>query len=340
LLAENLTAAVLFRITEAHKPTILADEYDAWIHYDEELRGMFNAGHRRGGQALRCEGEKNDVRAFNVFTPAVLAGIGNLPGTLHDRSLVVRLVRAKPGEVNTRFDPRHTEHECELCRKVARWCADHRAEIESCDPTLPAGAFNRLADNWRPLITIADVAGRDWSERARCAFALLTASVDQDPQGVGVMLLADIRQVFNEAHATRLFSKALVEKLIALTDRPWGEIRTKIEKPITENWLAQRLKPFGVAPKTLRIGDERAKGYELQDFQEAFERYLADTPLTSRDTVTTPDFTGSDSTPQAVTSDSAVTAPEVGQSPANIDLSRCHVPPTPAAESATDELII
>jgi putative DNA primase/helicase len=77
---ENLTVAVLFRLVAARKPTVLADEYDGWLKDDEELRTMFNAGHRRGGQAFRCEGENHEVRAFPVFGPAVLCGIGELPG--------------------------------------------------------------------------------------------------------------------------------------------------------------------------------------------------------------------------------------------------------------------
>src|SRR5262249_13380565 len=152
---ENLTAAVLFRVVEKRKPTVLADECDTWLHDNEELRGMFNAGHRRGGQALRCEGDSHEVQAFRVYGPAVLCGIGALPGTLHDRSIVIRLVRAKPGEVLARFDSRRTEEETELCRKLARWTADNFSRLETADPELPETAFNRLADNWRPLFAIA-----------------------------------------------------------------------------------------------------------------------------------------------------------------------------------------
>src|SRR5206468_2284213 len=93
LATENLSVAVLFRVIEAHAPTVLADECDRWLKDNPELLSLFNAGHRRGGQALRCEGEGNEVRAFNVFAPAVLCGIGALPGTLYDRSIVVRLER-------------------------------------------------------------------------------------------------------------------------------------------------------------------------------------------------------------------------------------------------------
>jgi CHC2 zinc finger/Protein of unknown function (DUF3631) len=159
VLIENMSVAVLFRIVDAHIPTILADEYDAWLSDNEELRGLFNAGHRRGASVFRCEGEKNEVRRFAAYAPAVLCGIGALPGTLHDRSIVVRLDRAKPGELHDRFDSRHTENEQDLCRKLARWALDSSARLRSVDPVLPDGVFNRLADNWRPLFAIAEVAG-------------------------------------------------------------------------------------------------------------------------------------------------------------------------------------
>lgn len=258
LLMENLSVAVLFRLVNAHAPTILADEYDAWLPENEELRGLLNSGHRRGGQAFRCVGDSNEVRGFQVFAPAMLCGIGTLPGTLHDRSIVIHLERAKPGELRERFDSRRVDREKELCRKLARWCADNAAKFESSDPTLPQKAFNRLADNWRPLFAIAEIAGGEWPQRATCAFTKLTGKDDSDAQGIGTMLLADIRQVFDETHAERIFSKTLVEALCAMTDRPWPEVRRG--KPITESWLARRLHTFEVNSRTLRIGDDRAKG--------------------------------------------------------------------------------
>src|ERR1044071_9963482 len=124
LLCENLTVAVLFRVVDQYQPTLLLDEYDGWIWENEELRTLLNAGHSHTGQACRCVGDDHEVHAFRVFAPAVLAGIGKLPGTLADRSIQIRLVRAKPGEVTARFDSRHTETEQELARKLARWAAD------------------------------------------------------------------------------------------------------------------------------------------------------------------------------------------------------------------------
>ncbi len=330
LATENLSVAVLFRIVESSKPTLLADECDAWLRDNEELRGMLNAGHRRGGQALRCEGEGNEVRAFNVFGPAVLCGIGALPSTLHDRSIVIRLERAKPGELRQRFDSRRTVKEQELCRKLARWCADNRAALDSCDPALPSNAFNRLADNWRPLFAVAAVAGGDWPQRASAAFTMLNSKADTDSQGIGAMLLADVRRVFAEAQTGRMFSKSIVDALCSMTDSAWPEAHRS--KPITETWLARRLRDFNIASRTLRIADDRAKGYEAADFTEAFQRYLPDGEESKRDCVTTQagvDGIGFSSRDIAT----ACHASETHETPATIGLSRCH-----ASESPTGDL--
>lgn len=236
-----------------------------------ELRGALNAGHRRGGRALRCEGENHEFRAFNVFAPAVLCGIGELPSTLQDRSIKIDLHRAKAGEISDRFDLRRTEPEQELHRKIVRFVLDNRDALEVCDPFLPPSAFNRVADNWRPLFAVAEVASGHWSRRSTAAFTKLV-SKDANSQGVGVMLLTDIKEAFEDAKSDRLFSKRLIESLLSMTDRPWPEANRG--KPVTETWLANRLRPFGILTKTLRIGTDRAKGYDLTTFDEAFGRYL------------------------------------------------------------------
>jgi putative DNA primase/helicase len=333
---ENLSVAVLFRVIESRRPTVLADEYDAWLRDNEELRGIFNAGYRRGGQALRCIGESHEVRAFNVFAPAVLCGIGALPGTLHDRSIVIRLERAKPGELCERFDSRRVERETDLCRKLARWCADNASRLESCDPTLPPGAFNRLADNWRPLFAIAEIVSGDWPQRAADAFTKLTGREDSDAQGIGTMLLADIRQVFADADCDRIFSKTLVERLCVMTDRPWPEVHRG--RPVSETWLARRLHGFGINSRTLRIGDQRAKGCEAADFTEAFERYLSNPGLSKRDSVTMPENIG-DSQFSKRDTENVVTASNPHETTANIELSRRHASPALVPEEREEMLI-
>ncbi|MBM3734100.1 MAG: DUF3631 domain-containing protein, partial [Acidimicrobiia bacterium] len=287
LRTESITPAVLFRLVQAHKPVLLLDEVDTYLRESEELRGLLNAGHKRGAKAYRCEGDRNEVRAFAAFAPAVLAGIGELPGTLHDRSLPVKLIRAKPGEVPARFDSRRTASETEVCRRLARWTADAAPQLETLDPSLPETAFNRLADNWRPLFAIAQTAGGDWPARAVAAFISLTNDDDLDAHGLGTTLLADIRDVLAASRGDRIASVRLAEALAEIEGRPWAEFG-KSRRPISANHLARLLRPFGISSHTVRLGDDTAKGYQLDDFQEAFTRYLPAPPLSKRNTVTSP----------------------------------------------------
>lgn len=284
------------------------------------MRGVLNAGHRRGGKIFRCEGDSHEIRGFSVFGPVVLCGIGALPGTLQDRSITIRLERAKPGEIQQRFDSRHTDYERELCSKLARWCADNRARLEACDPKMPKDAFDRLADKWRPLFAIAEILGGDWPRRAAIAFDKLTSRDDSEAQGIGVMLLADSQQVFDESGIERIFSRDLIRSLCEMKERPWPEAQRG--KPITERWLARHLGSFGIHPKTLRIDDDRAKGYEKADFAEAFERYAFPPEQFSRDSVTCQEKGDLG----AVTIPSVVTDEKNGTDRGNVTVSRSKTP--------------
>jgi hypothetical protein len=136
---------------------------------------------------------------------------------------------------------------------------------------MPKGLHDRACDNWRALIVIADVAGGDWPEIARKAAEALTPT--EDESSIGTLLLADIQEILIERGGPeRISSTDLCDALLALSDRPWPEIRRG--KPLNTNMLSRRLKPFRIRPAQLRIGKANVKGYSREDFIEAFERYL------------------------------------------------------------------
>src|SRR5439155_859807 len=87
----------------------------------------------------------------------------------------------------------------------------------------------------------------------------------------------DIFIIFTEEHADRMFTQSLVAGLTAFGSRPWNEA-TKL-KAITDTWLAQQLRPYGIKPRTLRIGDKVLKGYLHEDLMEAFQRYVPKSTL-------------------------------------------------------------
>ena len=88
-----------------------------------------------------------------------------------------------------------------------------------------------------------------------------------DPMGT---LLMDILEYFVRAGRERVFTRTLAERLNLCEERPWKVLARG--KTVTGQWLAQQLQGYGIRPKTMRIEEDRAMGYELEDFREAFQR--------------------------------------------------------------------
>jgi hypothetical protein len=108
-LTGRVTAAVLVRKVAAEVPALLLDESDAALkgdrEYAETLRGVLNAGFRRGGVTSLCVGQGANItyEDFAVYCPKVIAGIGKLPDTVADRSIPIELRRRRPSEKVERF---------------------------------------------------------------------------------------------------------------------------------------------------------------------------------------------------------------------------------------------
>jgi 5S rRNA maturation endonuclease (ribonuclease M5) len=267
----NISTAALFRVLEVVHPTLLIDEVDSFLRNDDERRGIIDAGHcRASATVLRCVGDNNDVKPFAVWGAIALAGIGQLPGTITDRSITISLRRKRADEHVERLRLDRLEMLRPLGRRAARWVKDYLDELKDADPEVSAELHDRAADNWRPLIAIADTAGGPWSRRARQAAVTLTTAMETDEASIRMMLLADLRAMFENADA--LPSSEIVDRLARLEERPWAEIAGG--KPISKNRLARLLKPFNVKPSQTWIDGKNQKSYRRADLEDAFARYL------------------------------------------------------------------
>ena len=139
--AVNASPAALFRIIQEHQPTLLLDEADTYLNdRASELRGILNSGHQRGGQVLRVEavGDNHVVRSFSTWAPCVIAMIGELPSTLADRAIDIRMQRKLPGETVARLRGDRIPPELvDIPAKMARWVIDHRASLTAWDGLVP-----------------------------------------------------------------------------------------------------------------------------------------------------------------------------------------------------------
>ena len=276
----NVTAAALFRIIESRAPTLLLDEADRTFAKQDipDLMATLNGSQRReSAYVLRCVGDEHEPRQFRTWCPKALAGIGDLPDTVTDRSLVVRLERRPPGHDLPHWRDRDRAAVTDLQRRIARWVHDHSPAILQARNavTFPVGLHDRARDGWEALLAMATVAGDDWAGdtgRARQACEHVNADVQEDA-GVREQLLADLRAVFQDAgDPEALPTKQILDALHAMEGRPWSEWSRG--KPLSSRGLSNLLRLFKVKPETIRFPVGAAKGYRRDALQPVWAAYL------------------------------------------------------------------
>jgi hypothetical protein len=325
--AVNVSPAYIFRKVgdeENGLPTILHDEIDTLFgpkaKDNEDIRGLYNAGHRRGAVTGRCVvyGKTVKTEEIPAFSALALAGLGWLPDTLLSRSIVIRMRRRAPHEKVTPFRRRvYVTEGNKLRDQLAAWAAHSIREMTEARPSMPDGIEDRNADMWEPLLAIADAAGEGWAKRARgAAVTLVAAAADREPS-LGIRLLSDLRDIFGQVE--QMTTAIILDRLHGLPEAPWNDLKGK---QLNDRGLAFRLREYGVKSRTLNLGGEsRAKGYAREDLYDAWKRYLAPIPLspdrsvTSVTSATNLDFQGSKVTDvtgsqRSVTDDGAEKSPE------------------------------
>lgn len=294
--AVNTTPAYLFRKVsdQAGPPTILYDEVDTLFgpkaKDNEDVRGMLNAGHRKGAMAGRCvmRGKIVETEELPAYCAVALAGLDDLPGTIMTRSIVVRMRRRAPGERIEPWRLRVNGPEAEQLRnRIAVWCAAMADRLTGDFwPELPAQVTDRDADVWEPLVTIADLAGGGWPQRARGAAVAHVAASQERAPSIGVLLLRDVKAVFEAKELDQLSTEQLLDGLNGLDESPWPTIRRG--ERLDARGLATRLHKYGIASK-MHAGGRNVRGYTVAQFADAWARYVSDLSATSAPTAPTGD---------------------------------------------------
>ena len=126
------SASFIFRLIGGERVTVLLDECDAiWSRKGadesaEAMRGIVNAGHRKGATVGRVAmvGQTAKLERFPVYASVALAGIGDLPDTILDRSVIVRMRRRAPDEPVEPYRERLSRPEGKaLHDRLVDWCA-------------------------------------------------------------------------------------------------------------------------------------------------------------------------------------------------------------------------
>lgn len=176
-----------------------------------------------------------------------------------------------------------------LCKRLEEWAKAVAPALARHVPEMPDGVTDRNADVWEALIAVADVAGGRWPDLARvsCVTAVSASMGDKHKISLPLRLLSDIRDIFEEREAEKerlkielggeyhfnIATAKLIEKLVEITEAPWGEIAGG--KPITPLKVSRLLRKHNVQSKQVRVSkDATLKGYQRDDFFDAWERNL------------------------------------------------------------------
>jgi hypothetical protein len=218
--SDFITPAAIYHLIDAKHATLLIDEVDNLglpFAANGRYRAVFNSGHRKGGAVTLLH--RGEPRKFSTFAPLALAAIGKLPLPLMHRSIVIEMERYDGGGELKQFNGRDPAIDY-VFGALRFWS---REVTLAQDPAMPEQLRNRQADNWRPLVAIADTFGPEWGRLAReAAVAFARAHQDEDAQ---VLLLRDIRHVFDARGVDRMPSVALIAALNDIDDSLWSEWR-------------------------------------------------------------------------------------------------------------------
>lgn len=292
VLASAVTAAALSRMMDhKRRAALLLDECDTLLSGNperaEEIRALLNMGFQRDGRCIKCAPGGAGLIELPAFGPKALAGIGNLWDTVADRTIRISMSR-KPGNVRLeRLCPASLRDEIAPLRETLEALlgpgGSLRDKLASFKPEFLEGLDDRAFDIWEPLLAIAELAGGDWPEKARKAAVALSGGRDADDDSLSIELLRDIRTVFTCARAEFLATEDLVADLHKLPEGRW-QMEPDKRLGLTGYSLAKLLRTFGVQPRrgpnrgskkvAAGLAGPRRRGYFLEDFRDAFSKYL------------------------------------------------------------------
>lgn len=274
-----ISEAALFRLVEGRKPTLILDEAEGLTGRGERaeaVRSLLNAGNRAGAQVPRCVGNSHELRFFPVFCPKVVCAIRICPETVKDRAIVVSMQRKKPGERVARFILRRIRPEGQRLReRIEAFTQSNRQAIERAYERLEVDFLSdRELENFEPLLAILAVADRSRLAELRGAAELLAEGKRDTAQddSLTLRLLADIRAAWPKSEA-KIFTAELLKRLKVIEDGPWAS-----DERFDARKLSRFLRPFGVTPQTVQIGQDNKKGYYREHIEAAFDRYLGVQP--------------------------------------------------------------
>jgi hypothetical protein len=280
------SGSAIYEFLDEGPGTVMLDEFDN-VEPDARplLRQIYNMGFEKGAKIGRKIAGKRKV--YKIYAPMMVCGIeGFLIPTSLERTIVIDMQKAKTKPAR-RFDSRDVVDLNNAYSYVHHFFKHTKL---ACDPELPPGlGFDRLADNWRPLIAVADACGPAWGKLAReTALEFVRREKAAQPyvriirHGLLIFSIPDVAIIKSVD-----FNKALLR--LDIPDARWHSYRGanggQRAHPITLNEQAMLLEQSGIRSHTIwpngrGPGKKSIRGYTLAEFEAAGRKWDVEAPAT------------------------------------------------------------
>jgi len=271
--AVEVTGAVLYRIIDRLRPTLLLDEADSLFKRRTILAHIINESWSNSGTKIPRTGPHGEILEFDPYGAQIISMRGlDMPDTTLSRSIICMIWPKLPSEVVEEFTYQDDAEFKVIRRQLLRFAIDNAVALRDAKPEFPPGFNNRIRVNWRMALAIAGLAGGQWPKRVR--EAALELETDRDEPSEMIRLFAALRDVWGSAEVRT--SESLCRALAEHSEE-WADYRGK-GHPIGPHQLAALLRPFGIRPihnlhPTGRAKENQA-GYRRAQFEDAWARLL------------------------------------------------------------------
>ena len=223
--AVEATGAAIYRIVDRLKPTLLLDEADKLFQRNTVLAHIINTSWTNSGQKIPRVGAGGVVVEYDPYGTQAIAMKGlDMPDTTLSRCIPCMIWPKLPSEVVDDFNYLDDDEFRTLRRKLVRWAVDNATALRDANPEPAPGFSNRIRQNWRTLLAIADLAGGGWPKRARAAALELRADDNAEPTD-GVKALAVMAGLLRGRK--EITSAEVVAALTADPTSEWCDFRGK-----------------------------------------------------------------------------------------------------------------
>jgi putative DNA primase/helicase len=270
--AVEVTGANIYRFVDREKPTFILDEADDLFSRKTDVKHIINSSWTRGTKIPR-QATINGVSTtvwYDPFCPKAIGLLGlNMPRTLASRSIIIKAWPKRPEDKQT-FDHVDDDVFAELRSKLARWSLDNAVALKDARPLYPPEFNNRLQSNWRLLLAISELAGGQWSERAREAAERISRTTRKP--SFGLQLLAALHKMF--ASRSEITSEEIIVQLRSDPDGVWIDYKGG---QITQRQVADLLEQYDITPHAVhptKRGNLTLRGYSREQFIDVFTRFV------------------------------------------------------------------